>query len=157
MFAHLCRPIRFGIDRAMKLPPAKRLLLWVHDVSPQLEAEVDRQHEVLSRFASANRIGLLVVPNHSGNAPIWAPRLRTKRGPRPSKVVPRSSYSDIRFVIMLAIRVLRPASWAKHEGQSSRLSRSKALRRMQSGQRLLENIYGQPLGGFSDPAWPYCP
>lgn len=82
MLAHLCRPIRFGIDRAMKLPPAKRLLLWVHDVSPQIEAEVDRQHEVLSRFASANRIELLVVPNHSGNAPIWAPRLRTKRGPR---------------------------------------------------------------------------
>ena len=50
--------------------PSKRLLLSIHDVSPRFESQVDRLHDLLSRYAPVDRIALLVVPNHWGTSPI---------------------------------------------------------------------------------------
>src|SRR5438093_13048250 len=60
-------------------PPSDRLLLAsVHDVSPRFESEVSRLLDLL-RPHVANRIALLVVPNHWGDAPIVAGSAFTRR------------------------------------------------------------------------------
>src|SRR4051812_48028689 len=53
-------------------PPMPRLLLAsIHDVSPRFEPEIDRLLDLL-RPHVGDRIAMLVVPNHWGNAPIIA-------------------------------------------------------------------------------------
>src|SRR5206468_9552232 len=56
------------------------LLASIHDVSPRFESEVDRLTDLL-RVHVGDRIAMLVVPNHWGEAPIvrgspFASRLR---------------------------------------------------------------------------------
>ena len=61
--------------------PSQRLLLAsIHDVSPRFEGEVDRLLELLAPHVG-QRLAMLVVPNHWGDAPIvpgspFAARLR---------------------------------------------------------------------------------
>src|SRR4051794_24619125 len=57
------------------------LLASIHDVSPRFESEVDGLVDLL-RTHVGNRIAMLVVPNHWGDAPIipnsdFAARLRS--------------------------------------------------------------------------------
>src|SRR3954470_20187907 len=47
------------------------LLASIHDVSPRFESEVDRLVDLLQPHV-ANRLAMLVGPNHLGDAPIVA-------------------------------------------------------------------------------------
>lgn len=53
-------------------PIQSLLLLSIHDVGPRSEGAVDRLRDHLGRHASPDRLALLVVPNHWGEAPIRA-------------------------------------------------------------------------------------
>src|ERR1044071_7050752 len=60
---------------------SRLLLASIHDVSPRFESEVDRLTGLLALHVG-NRIAMLVVPNHWGDAPIvpgspFAARLRS--------------------------------------------------------------------------------
>src|SRR5690349_17225994 len=60
--------------------PQRLLLASIHDVSPRFEGEVDRLVDLLAPYVE-NRVAMLVVPNHWGDAPIvpgspFAARLR---------------------------------------------------------------------------------
>ena len=64
----------------MSAPRAHLLLASIHDVSPRFEGEVDRLSDQL-RAHVGDRLAMLVVPNHWGEAPIvpgtaFATRLR---------------------------------------------------------------------------------
>lgn len=138
---------------------SQRLLLAsVHDVSPRFETEVDAligrlQHHV------GNRIALLVVPNHWGDAPIvagspFAGRLR--------------SWADAGMEIFLhgffhrdtnrhgrPSDQLRAAMMTAGEGEFLGLSRDEAATRIGEGTKLIEEITGRPIAGFIAPAWLY--
>src|SRR5690348_16649108 len=64
----------------MSAPSQRLLLASIHDVSPRFESEVDALLDLLAP-AVGNRLAMLVVPNHWGDAPIvprsaFAARLR---------------------------------------------------------------------------------
>src|SRR3954452_2717318 len=65
----------------MREPQNRLLLASIHDVSPRFESEVDELMHVL-RPHVGERVAMLVVPNHWGDAPIvpgspFATRLRS--------------------------------------------------------------------------------
>jgi predicted deacetylase len=143
------------------LPSSERLLLAsVHDVSPRFESEVERLLDLLRTYVG-QRVALLVVPNHWGDAPIvagssFAARLR--------------GWSDSGCEIFLHGFYHRDE--ARHHGASARfrarfmtagegeflgLSRADAAVRIAQGRGLLEDIIGRPIDGFVAPAWLYGP
>src|SRR3954462_7921657 len=66
---------------AMPARPDRLLLASIHDVSPRFESEVDRLLDLLQPHVG-ERLAMLVVPNHWGDAPIrpgspFASRLRS--------------------------------------------------------------------------------
>jgi uncharacterized protein len=136
------------------------LLASIHDVSPRFESEVDRLVDLLGAYVG-NRIALLVVPNHWGEAPIvpgspFAARLR--------------EYAESGFEIFLhgffhrdEARHDRPANRLRArlmtagEGEFLGLGRSAAAARIDDGRTLIEGITGRPIAGFVAPAWLYGP
>jgi predicted deacetylase len=136
------------------------LLASIHDVSPRFESEVDSLVDLL-RPHVGDRIAMLVVPNHWGEAPIvsgspFAARLR--------------SWSDGGMEIFLhgffhrdeslhrsASDRLRSRFMTAGEGEFLGLSRSQAADRIREGRALLEDITGMPIAGFVAPAWLYGP
>jgi hypothetical protein len=134
------------------------LLASIHDVSPRFESEVDALIDLL-RPHVGNRIAMLVVPNHWGEAPIvpgspFARRLR--------------AWADDGFEILLhgyfhrdearhgrASDQLRARLMTAGEGEFLGLSISEAKSRIASGTALLEDIIGRPIAGFVAPAWLY--
>lgn len=138
---------------------AQRLLLAsVHDVSPRFEGEVDALVDLL-RPHVGNRLAMLVVPNHWGDAPIvpgspFARRLR--------------EWANDGFEIFLhgyfhrdevrhgrASDQLRSRLMTAGEGEFLGLSSGEAKMRIAEGTELLENIIGRPVDGFVAPAWLY--
>jgi predicted deacetylase len=136
------------------------LLASIHDVSPRFESDVDGLADLLRRHVG-ERIALLVVPNHWGEAPIvpgspFATRLR--------------EWADARFEIFLhgwfhrdearhtcAADRVRASFLTAGEGEFLGLSRSAATARIRRGRSLLEDITGRPIAGFVAPAWLYGP
>ncbi len=136
------------------------LLASIHDVSPRFESEVDRLTDLL-RFHVGDRIALLVVPNHWGDAPIvpgspFAARLR--------------KWAEAGFEIFLhgffhrdeaqhsgAADRVRASFMTAGEGEFLGLDRSAAAARIREGRSLLEDITGRPIAGFVAPAWLYGP
>jgi uncharacterized protein len=136
------------------------LLASIHDVSPRFESEVDALIDLL-RAHVGNRIAMLVVPNHWGDAPIvpgsaFAARLR--------------SWADQGFEIFLhglyhrdesrhgrASDQIRARLMTAGEGEFLGLTGDEAAARIGQGRRLLEDIIGRPLAGFVAPAWLYGP
>lgn len=136
------------------------LLASIHDVSPRFELEVDGLVDLL-RTHVGNRIAMLVVPNHWGDAPIipnsdFAARLR--------------SWANDGFEIFLHGFYHRDASrhargsdqlrarlMTAGEGEFLGLPVDEATTRLIDGTRLLEDIIGRPLAGFVAPAWLYGP
>jgi uncharacterized protein len=134
------------------------LVASIHDVSPRFESEVDGLADLL-RSHVGERIALLVVPNHWGDAPIlpaspFAARLRR--------------WAECGFEVFLHGFFHRDE--AKHSGAADRarakfmtagegeflgLDRSAAVARIRDGRSLLENITGRPIAGFIAPAWLY--
>ncbi len=136
------------------------LLASIHDVSPRFEDEVDRLADLL-RPHVGDRIALLVVPNHWGDAPIvpgspFARRLRR--------------WAEAGFEIFLhgffhrdearhsgAADRVRASFMTAGEGEFLGLDRSAAAKRIREGRSLLEDITGRPIAGFVAPAWLYGP
>ena len=136
------------------------LLASIHDVSPRFESEVDRLADLL-RPHVGDRIALLVVPNHWGDAPIvpgspFAARLRR--------------WAEAGFEIFLhgffhrdeaqhsgAADRVRASFMTAGEGEFLGLDRSAAAARIREGRSLLEDITGRPIAGFVAPAWLYGP
>lgn len=134
------------------------LLASIHDVSPRFESEVDALADLL-RSHVGDRIALLVVPNHWGDAPIvprspFAARLRR--------------WADSGFEIFLhgffhrdqarherAADRIRARFMTGGEGEFLGLDRSTAAHRINAGRSLIEDITGQPIAGFVAPAWLY--
>jgi len=136
----------------------KRLVLAsIHDVSPRFESEIDRLLDLLRSYVG-ERIAMLVVPNHWGDAPIiagspFATRLR--------------SWSDAGLEIFLhgyyhrddsrhrGADALRARFMTAHEGEFLGLSRSEASERIERGRKLVEDVTGSAIDGFVAPAWLY--
>src|SRR5437868_8657490 len=136
------------------------LLASIHDVSPRFESEVERLLDLL-RPHVRDRLALLVVPNHWGDAPIvagsaFAARLR--------------EWADCGCEIFLhgfchrdeaqhgrAADRLRASFMTAGEGEFLGLSRAAAAARIKEGRALLEDVIGRPIDGFVAPAWLYGP
>ena len=142
----------------MKSLSERLLLASIHDVSPRFESEVDRLLDVLRPHVE-DRLAMLVVPNHWGDAPIragspFAARLR--------------AWSDRGIEIFLhgyfhrddarhahAGDRLRARMMTAREGEFLGLSRGDAAARIAEGRALLEDLIGRRLDGFVAPAWLY--
>jgi predicted deacetylase len=134
------------------------LLASLHDVSPRFESEVDALADLLQSHVG-DRIALLVVPNHWGDAPIvprspFAARLR--------------GWADSGFEVFLhgffhrdqahhgrAADRVRARLMTRGEGEFLGLDRSTAAHRINAGRSLIEDITGRPIAGFVAPAWLY--
>ena len=142
----------------MASPPTRLLLASIHDVSPRFEGEVDGLLDLL-RPHVGERLAMLVVPNHWGDAPIvpgsrFATRLR--------------SWADAGIEIFLhgfyhrddsrhasPSTQMRARMMTAGEAEFLGLSRSEAAGRIADGRSLLEDIIGRPVTGFIAPAWLY--
>lgn len=130
----------------------------MHDVSPRFANEIDALVDLLGVHVE-DRLALLVVPNHWGDAPIvpgspFAARLR--------------SWADSGFEIFLhgffhrdesrhanARDRFRGRFMTAGEGEFLGLSRAAASSRIMEGRALLEDIIGRRIDGFVAPAWLY--
>jgi predicted deacetylase len=134
------------------------LLASIHDVSPRFEAEVEALVDLLQPHAG-NRIAMLVVPNHWGDAPLlpcssFAARLR--------------SWAEQGFEMFLhgyfhrddLLHERMSDKWkarfmTAREGEFLGLSAADAADRIEGGRALIEDITGKPIAGFVAPAWLY--
>ena len=133
------------------------LLASIHDVSPRFEREVDTLVDTLGRHVG-DRIAMLVVPNHWGDAPIipgsrFAAKLRL--------------WSDGGFEMFLhgyyhrddarhaGSDGLRARWMTAGEGEFLGLPKAEAIDRIRRGRALIEDVTGQPVAGFVAPAWLY--
>ena len=136
------------------------VLLSIHDVSPRFESEVDALADRLAP-AAGQRFAMLVVPNHWGDAPIipgsaFASKLRgwTDSGIEiflhgfchRAQSAPYGVFDRLRGRFMTA-----------GEGEFLGLNRDEAVKRIDAGRALLEDITGRPIAGFIAPAWLYGP
>jgi uncharacterized protein len=134
------------------------LLASIHDVSPRFESEVDGLADLL-RSRVGDRIALLVVPNHWGDAPIvrgspFAARLRQWAETGFEIFLHGFFHRDEAHHAGAADRV-RASFMTAGEGEFLGLDRSAAAARIHDGRSLLEDITGRPIAGFVAPAWLY--
>ena len=133
------------------------LLASIHDVSPRFESEVDRLMELVAPHVG-ERLAMLVVPNHWGDAPIvpgspFASRLRR--------------WADAGIEMFLhgyfhrdqarhgGADRLRARFMTAGEGEFFGLSESEASSRIAEGRALIEDVIGRRIDGFVAPAWLY--
>jgi len=133
------------------------LLASIHDVSPRFEREVD---DLVSRLQPhvGERMAMLVVPNHWGDAPLvpgspFATKLRR--------------WADLGFEMFLHGYYHRDearhagtdrlrAQWlTAGEGEFLGLPKADAVERVRRGRALIEQVTGKPIAGFVAPAWLY--
>lgn len=141
------------------IPPADRLLLAsIHDVSPRFESEVDLLLDLL-RPHVGDRLAMLVVPNHWGDAPIrpgspFATRLRAWADCGTEIFLHGYFHHDDEKHRNVSDRV-RGRFMTAGEGEFLGLSRGDAAARIVEGRSLLEGIIGRRVDGFVAPAWLY--
>lgn len=137
---------------------ARRMLVSIHDVSPEFEPAVDQLYGQLTRLVRGP-ITMLVVPDFWRNAPLaGAPAYRAKL----------RAWADAGVEMLLhgwSHRDETPrhrgfAAWkARHmtagEGEFLGLSREEAVRRLRDGRAAVEDAIGRPVTGFVAPAWLY--
>src|SRR6478672_12250039 len=149
-------------DRLKPLPmpgPGHPLLLAsIHDVSPRFESEVDRLLELLAPHVG-ERLAMLVVPNHWGDAPIipgspFAVRLRgwAERG---IEMFLHGYFHRDDATHAGASDRLRAHFMTASEGEFLGLSRDEAAERIAEGRALIEDVIGRRIDGFVAPAWLY--
>jgi predicted deacetylase len=134
------------------------LLASIHDVSPRFERQVDHLLDLLRRHVG-DRLAMLVVPNHWGNAPLipgssFATRLRGWADDGIEMLLHGFYHRDEARHDDGADR-LRARFMTAGEGEFLGLSRSAAAERIKEGRALVENIIGRPVAGFVAPAWLY--
>jgi uncharacterized protein len=134
------------------------LLASIHDVSPRFESELDRLLELLAPHVG-ERLAMLVVPNHWGDAPI-------RRGSPFAARLRRWAESGIEMFLhgyfhrdqsrhQDAADRLRARFMTAGEGEFLGLSREDASARIADGRDLVEDVIGRPVDGFVAPAWLY--
>ncbi len=139
--------------------PAPRLVLAsIHDVSPRFESEVDRLMDML-RPHVGERVAMLVVPNHWGDAPIvpgspFAARLRAWADGGVEMFLHGYFHRDDARHGRAADR-LRARMMTAGEGEFLGLSRDQARARIADGLALVEDVTGRAAAGFVAPAWLY--
>jgi hypothetical protein len=143
----------------LMLPSRSRLLLAsIHDVSPRFEGEVDGLLDLLHPHVG-ERLAMLVVPNHWGDAPImpgsaFATRLRNWAGAGIEIFLHGFYHRDDSRHASASARA-RARLMTAGEGEFLGLSRTEAENRIGHGRSLLEDIIGRPIAGFIAPAWLY--
>ncbi|HEY4070505.1 MAG TPA: polysaccharide deacetylase family protein [Sphingomicrobium sp.] len=142
----------------MRPTPEQLLLASIHDVSPRFESEVDQLLDLL-RPRVGNRIAMLVVPNHWGEAPIrpgspFAARLR-RWAERGHEIFLHGYFHRDRSDHAAATDRLRARFMTAGEGEFLGLSRAEARALIIDGRASLEDSIGRPIDGFVAPAWLY--
>ncbi|KQN19407.1 polysaccharide deacetylase [Sphingomonas sp. Leaf33] len=137
----------------------RRLFLSIHDVGPKFERQVEQLRALLARHAPVDRIALLVVPDHWGEAPLtrgtaFATKLRGWTDAGAEVFVHGWFHRDDSVHSGRAAR-LKARHMTAGEGEFLGLSHGEALRRMRDGRHLIEDITGRPATGFIAPAWLY--
>lgn len=136
------------------------LLVSIHDVSPRFEGEVDRLLDLLCPYVG-ERLAMLVVPNHWGDAPIvpgtsFATRLRRWADAGVEMFLHGYYHRDEAAHAGVSDR-LRARLMTAGEGEFLGLSRSEAAERISSGRKLVADVIGRDVDGFVAPAWLYGP
>ena len=136
----------------------KLLLASIHDVSPRFESEVDGLMDLLAPHVG-ERLAMLVVPNHWGDAPIvpgspFATRLRRWADSGIEIFLHGYFHRDLARHEAAADR-LRARFMTAGEGEFLGLSRDEASARIAKGRALVEEVIGRPVDGFVAPAWLY--
>jgi uncharacterized protein len=134
------------------------LLASIHDVSPRFESELDRLLELLAPHVG-ERLAMLVVPNHWGDAPIrrgspFATRLRRWADSGVEMFLHGYFHRDQSRHQDPAAR-LRARFMTAGEGEFLGLSRDDASSRIAEGRALVEDVIGRSIDGFVAPAWLY--
>jgi predicted deacetylase len=142
----------------MSIDGEKLLLASIHDVSPRFESEVDRLLDLLSPHVG-ERLAMLVVPNHWGDAPIsrgspFATRLRRWADSGVEMFLHGYFHRDQSRHAAAADR-FRARFMTAGEGEFLALSRDDASARIAEGRALLEDVIGRAVDGFVAPAWLY--
>jgi predicted deacetylase len=134
------------------------LLASVHDVSPRFEGEVDRLAALLNEHIG-NKVAMLVVPNHWGDAPIvpgspFATRLRDWASSGVEIFLHGFYHRDDGGHESAGDR-LRARFMTASEGEFLGLSKADATARIHDGRGMIEDVIGRPIDGFVAPAWLY--
>ena len=142
----------------MHAPRHRLLLASIHDVSPRFEGEVGRLLDLLAPHVG-NRLAMLVVPNHWGEAPIvagspFASRLRQWAESGIEIFLHGYFHLDKGGHARTADRV-RARFMTAGEGEFLGLSRDDAASRIAEGRKLIEDVTGRAIDGFVAPAWLY--
>jgi predicted deacetylase len=142
----------------MTLSPSRLLLASIHDVSPRFESEVDALLDLLSPHVG-ERLAMLAVPNHWGDAPIvrgssFATRLRDWAESGVEIFLHGFTHRDDSRHEAPGQRI-RARFMTASEGEFLGLSRAEASKRIADGRSLLEDVIGAPVAGFIAPAWLY--
>ncbi|HKT86253.1 MAG TPA: polysaccharide deacetylase family protein [Novosphingobium sp.] len=136
----------------------KRLLASIHDVGPRFEPQVEQLVDLLGRRLGELQFAMLVVPDHWGSAPL--------RGDKSFQAKLRA-WSDAGVEMFVhgwfhrdSARHSGTAGFkARHmtagEGEFLGLDEAAALRLMQDGKALVEDVIGRETAGFIAPAWLY--
>jgi predicted deacetylase len=140
------------------MSPTRILLASIHDVSPRFESEIERLLDLL-RPHVGDRLAMLVVPNHWGDAPInpgspFATRLREWADAGIEIFLHGYFHRDEASHSRPGDR-LRATFMTAGEGEFLGLSRGAAACRIADGRALLEGIIGRRVDGFVAPAWLY--
>ena len=142
-------------------PAKERLLLAsIHDVSPRFESEVGRLRDLLSPHVG-DRIALLVVPNHWGDAPIvagspFAARLR-EWAEAGAEIFLHGFYHRDDFQPPEPGGESEVALHDCGRGEFLGLTREEARSRIAKGRKVIEDVIGRAVDGFIAPAWHYGP
>jgi predicted deacetylase len=136
------------------------LLASVHDVSPRFEAGVDWLIDCLRPYVG-NRIALLAVPNHWGDAPIapgsaFAARLRRWADEGMEIFLHGYYHRQDPTELSLPDR-LRAGMMTAGEGEFLGLTAEAAVERIRAGREIIEDVTGRLISGFVAPAWLYGP
>jgi predicted deacetylase len=136
------------------------LLASIHDVSPAFESEVDALVDRLGPQLGP-RFAMLVVPDHWHDAPLlprsaFAARLRAWSEAGVEMFLHGYFHRQDTAPSTFADR-LRGRWMTAGEGEFLGLDRDEAVRRINKGRQMLEDITGKPVAGFVAPAWLYGP
>ncbi|WP_313803959.1 DUF2334 domain-containing protein [Sphingobium sp.] len=137
----------------------KRLLFSIHDVGPRFETEVDLLLDRVAHHVGPAELAMLVVPDHWGRHPLvadcsFAARLRAWAEAGVSMFVHGWFHRDM-AVHRDALARFKARHMTAGEGEFLGLDSGTAVRRMQDGRDLIEQITGRPVAGFIAPAWLY--
>jgi predicted deacetylase len=134
------------------------LLASIHDVSPRFEAEVDGLLDLLQPFVG-QRLAMLVVPNHWGDAPLipgsaFAAKLRGWADQGVEMFLHGFTHRAAAAPMTSGDR-MRARWMTAGEGEFLSLSCEEAAGKIAEGRSIVEDIIGRPITGFIAPAWLY--